>query len=181
MSRRSAIILSLVIAVVFFVIGVLLDNVPYFQCETKIRPFEALNFIMILLFGYWFQNSERKSTLKSNSLQKLLEQIYEELATDINIVITLIEDLPDGSKVEDPIKKKIQLKFKSIATNVKFIIDATPLTKNELDSKFIEFKDSFIENLLLQEFIVTSEFLKNISAKSMNLKNAVRHKVYEIQ
>ena len=179
--KRSQFIGLLAIAVIAsFAVGVWLGDFPYLEIEKRVRPFEALNFLVILFFGYWFQNLQRQKVAKTSSIQKLLDITYSELASEVNSIVEVIESTKEGDAICDDVKKRISLKQRNISTNIKLICDHFPSAKEEINDCYIIFKDSVLEDVNLAAFVMTSTYLKNVSSRAIELKSKLRTKMYQL-
>lgn len=179
MSIRSSLIIVLLSSIVFFILGLLLNDIPYFVCENRIRPFEALTFFVVLLFGYWFQRNQRISNHNQLNGQKLIESIVSEISCEVNKIEELIESSGTSDLLCDDIKKRIHLKFKSISINTTFVQKRVN-SSNELTEMLISLKESVItEEFSTKTFVVSLSYFKEISAKSIDFKNLLRECVYK--
>jgi len=179
MTPKQMIGICILIAIFSFTIGVIINDVPRLQIEEKVRPFEALTFFVVLIFGYWYQNHQRVNTITGASRQKMCEQVGVDIVHDINTIVCTIESLENGAVVQDAQKRRIHLKFKSISSNVGYLIESNEDKNGALLSAFNELKEAVInEDFSLNSFIVTLEYLKMINSKSILLTHKIRENLY---
>ncbi len=164
-----------IVSLVAFILGVIINDVPYFQIEHKIRPFEALTFFSITIFGYWFQYNQRKISTGSNVLLKLLEETIKELNKDLDSIILILEDHSKDEALElgDTEKKKIHLKLKNISFCMLFISEKTRCV--EMKNKYTLIKDQIIsEEFSTAKFCVTLAYLKDVNNTSNEFKKYIK-------
>ena len=159
------------------IIGLIINDIPYFTLNTKIRPFEALTFCAITVFGYWFQLSQKKSENMTSTNQKLIENSINEACDQINKLTSILEE-ELGNELPDNIKRVSHQYLRNISFNVVFIQKKTD--QQDIESVAIQLKETVAnDEFSLSSFTVSANYFRDLSNKANELKIALRESLYK--
>lgn len=176
LSRITLTLVCLSLCGIAFLLGASYSHLTKFTIEDKIPIFDALTFFAILTFGFWFQDSQRKLSLKTDAINNLLENISHETCTYADSILNKIESAQNNTLTDDE-KKSIHLTFKRISTNIDFIFKKTNKNQKIIDG-FSKLKDQVISiDFPTQSFSITTAYIKDSITAGTNLKNLIREEI----
>ena len=169
-------LLLTIIALLGFFVGVVWQDIPYFTLEKSIGLMDVLTFLMIGVFGFWFQRYMLKNNRKHDVSMTIMRDAVEDCFQCVDSILNIIES-NISKELDDSSKKMIHQKLKDLSFHMDFIDEF--LGRSEPASEYVDYKDSIVnDDFSMSEFIIDHVYFREISNSSNLIRKSLRQIVY---
>lgn len=169
-------VLGFILLLVGFLLGVLIEDVPYFTLDRQLRPFEIFTFLFVTLFGFWFQRYTLKNTRKYDSVKEVMKDVSSDCLECLNDIHDIIKYGLNGS-LDDNKKKMIHQKLKDLSFHIEFLSELN--SNDSLKEQYFEYKNDIVnEDFSTSDFTVDQRYYRDVSNSTNLIRKIIRQCVY---